>query len=472
MQEQKIEATKYNIIYATISGIKNIEDEIRIDFLNSTLTKDGKVDLSNKKIKAIYGANGAGKSAIISAFDLYKKVCSVPNYLEQPQVVAELDEIINKKLKKASITVVFAYTKGEKVSNVYKHKISIFHGDIVPYQLEEELYEAKDKNKSNGEYKELLKVKDGSIMTSIQSEFIKKEIAKFEKLKLINSSICSNIIAIVNSLTKFISEEESQRKKNGHLSKDFNEHMIFYWSLLSIISVTYMINVYLDIKDRHQYKNPYFDIQKKLKEKKVSDDIIGLLSNSDEKYYFTSLSDIVLKEEIKEYEETYKKIRDFIKIIKPSLKDIIIEHTDYDKDNYKCRKIFVYNDYRIDMEYESTGIKKMVELYTYIKEAFDGGIVFIDEIDANISGVFLDKLMECFNENGKGQLCFTSHNYYSMNKLRKFITLTTIGETGMVVDISKNGNSNPANLFYNGDIMDSPFNIESYDFEKMFVDED
>ena len=471
MQEPKKEATKYNIIYATISGIKNIEDEIRIDFLNSTLNKDGKVDLTNKKIKAIYGANGAGKSAIISAFDLYKKVCSVPNYLEQPQVVAELDELINKKIKKASITVVFAYTKGEKVSRLYKHKISIFHGDIVPYQLEEKLYEAKDKNKSNGEYKELLKVKDGSITISIQTDFIKKEITEFEKLKLINSSIFSNLLSIVNSLSRATIGAETQLK-DGHLSKDFSDHMNFYLSLLCIINFSHKLNIYLDIKDRHQYKNPYFDIQKKLKEKNVSDDIIGLLSNSDEKYYFTSLSDIVLKKEIKKYEETYKKIRDFIKIIKPSLKDIIIEHTDYDKDNYKCRKIFVYDDYRIDMEYESTGIKKMVELYTYIKEAFDGGVVFIDEIDANISGVFLDKLMECFNENGKGQLCFTSHNYYSMNKLRKFITLTTIGETGMVVDISKNGNSNPANLFYNGDIMDSPFNIESYDFEKMFVDED
>ena len=471
MENSNASTKKYNLIYATICGIKNIENEIRIDFLNSTLKKDGKIDLTNKKIKGIYGANGAGKSAIISAFDLYKNICSIPNYLEQPQVVTELNEIINKKIKKAEITVVFASSSDEKVNKIFKHKISIFHGEIVPYQLEEEICEAKDKNKANGEYKEIIKVKDGSIITSIQYYDLKKEIIELEKNKLINSSICSNIPSIINSFSKFLSVEKT--KNDQYLiSKEFMEIMNLYAAIFAFITISLNLHIYLDIKDRHQYKNPYFDIQKKLKEKKVSDDILSLIPNNDEKYYFTSTNDIVPKKEIKKYEESYKKIRDFIKIIKPSLKNIIIDYTDYDKDNYKCRKIFVYDDYKIDMEYESTGIKKMVELYTYIKEAFDGGIVFIDEIDANISGVFLDKLMECFNENGKGQLCFSSHNYYSMNKLKNFITLTTIGESGIVVDISKNGNYNPANLFYNGDIMDSPFNIESYDFEKMFMDED
>ena len=93
--------------------------------------------------------------------------------------------------------------------------------------------------------------------------------------------------------------------------------------------------------------------------------------------------------------------------------------------------------------------------------------IFIDELDANISGVFLDRLLEFFAENGQGQLCFTSHNIMSMNILKQYKnSITVFGETGKVVNVVKNGHYQPVNLYYEGFVEDSPFNINSFDFYK------
>ena len=56
-----------------------------------------------------------------------------------------------------------------------------------------------------------------------------------------------------------------------------------------------------------------------------------------------------------------------------------------------------------------------------------------------------------------------------MNILKQYKnSITVIGETGKVVNVVKNGHYQPVNLFYEGFIEDSPFNINSFDFLKAF----
>lgn len=456
-------STFYRLINVEVQGIKNLKNITKINFLNSTLDNSKKINLKNKKIKAIYGANGSGKSAIMTSLDLYKNVATISNYLEKPEVIKELKEITNKKSKTIYLSCTFAVETNGIVEHIFKHTIEIFKGDIVPYELKESFASAKDIHKANGEYKPIYEVQNGNVnLFSFSDKYINM-FKNMEKLKLINSTITSNFNALINILIELL----PKNKKDIVDDDDLN----FMSCVTFILLIPRDLDVYLDIKDKHAYKDPYFDVKNKLKEKNIDESLISEIIPSGEKYYYTSFEDVIQKQYLQKYKDNYKRIKEFINIIKPSLQDIKIITTDLDKKKYKCSKKFIYEDGEVNFEYESTGIKKMVELYSYIKQAFDGSIVFIDEIDANISGIFLDKLMECFNKYGKGQLCFTSHNYYSMNKLKKFIELTTIGENGLIYDISKNGNSNPANTFYSGQIPDSPFNIESYDFVKMFVDE-
>ena len=47
------------------TGIKSIRNELRLEFYKKTVNKS--FDPSNHRIKAIYGENGCGKTAVVSA---------------------------------------------------------------------------------------------------------------------------------------------------------------------------------------------------------------------------------------------------------------------------------------------------------------------------------------------------------------------------------------------------------------------
>lgn len=59
-----------NLYRIEMFGMKNIQDLITIDFTPASVKESDKKNIS--KVKAICGANGSGKSAIMKAIYLYK----------------------------------------------------------------------------------------------------------------------------------------------------------------------------------------------------------------------------------------------------------------------------------------------------------------------------------------------------------------------------------------------------------------
>lgn len=133
----------------------------------------------------------------------------------------------------------------------------------------------------------------------------------------------------------------------------------------------------------------------------------------------------------------------------------------------------VYDSYKIHAEYESTGIKKLIKLYTYLKEMVHGGIVFIDEFDSNLHDVYLCALLEYLMEYGEGQLCFTTHNVGPMDILkRRKKSIDFLSENHKIYPWTKSGNYSPSRLYRNGMIEGSPFNVDSIDFIGVFGSEE
>jgi AAA15 family ATPase/GTPase len=98
-----------------------------------------------------------------------------------------------------------------------------------------------------------------------------------------------------------------------------------------------------------------------------------------------------------------------------------------------------------------------------------GGIVFIDEMDANIHDVYLDRLIAFLIEEGKGQLCFTTHSLSPIKFLKKGKhSIDFLGEDGSITSWKKNGNYAPDKLYAEGMIPGSPFNFDSFDFYSIF----
>ena len=436
------------IIRFTTKGIKNIDKLTSVNFYNNSVSKGKTIDLEKKNLKGIFGINGAGKSAYVLAVDIYNSITTKSDYLVQDFNKSLLNELINKATKELFLENVFAVSKEDdfnKVEEVLKHTVVIYSSvnefNQKVYRISEKLEKLRG-NTINSNYEEIYNVNDGKL--TVSDKCIDSDLFKDEYSNRLDQSTLSSYL--LNSLAKKNTDEE--------LGKG---------SLLLYLFYTYFnansTKCFIDNDDIHDGIR-FNDIA--ISNEKISKMFDNYIVT------FRINGDIISRDDFDKYEAQVESLKRFIQILKPNLKDIRVDYR-IDGDNYRCNKIFVYDDYEVDEEYESTGIKRIVKMYAYLNLAMKGYKVFIDELDANISGVFLDRLLEFFAENGQGQLCFTSHNIMSMNILKQYKnSITVFGETGKVVNVVKNGHYQPVNLYYEGFVEDSPFNINSFDFYKSF----
>ena len=436
------------IIRFTTKGIKNIDKLTSVNFYNNSVSKGKTIDLEKKNIKGIFGINGAGKSAYVLAVDIYNSITTKSDYLVQDFNKNLLNELINKATKELFLENVFAVSKeddSDKVEEVLKHTVVIYSSvnefNQKVYRISEKLEKLRG-NTINSNYEEIYNVNDGKL--TVSDKCIDSDLFKDEYSNRLDQSTLSSYL--LNSLAK--------KNTDVELGKG---------SLLLYLFYTYFnansTKCFIDNDDIHDGIR-FNDIAiSNAKISKMFDNYIVT---------FRINGDIISRDDFDKYQAQVESLKRFIQILKPNLKDIRVDYR-IDGDNYRCNKIFVYDDYEVDEEYESTGIKRIVKMYAYLNLAMKGYKIFIDELDANISGVFLDRLLEFFAENGQGQLCFTSHNIMSMNILKQYKnSITVFGETGKVVNVVKNGHYQPVNLYYEGFVEDSPFNINSFDFYKSF----
>ena len=176
-------------------------------------------------------------------------------------------------------------------------------------------------------------------------------------------------------------------------------------------------------------------------------------------------SEKIAKEDFYNYQQWVNNLTGFIKVFKTDLQKIEIYKIDCG-DFYECQLIMHYsNGSRINKKYESTGIKKIINLYSALCLLNKGQIVFIDEFDANIHDVLLNKIVQYIVEYADGQFVFTTHNVGVMDTLKnKGCSIDFLSTSSEIVSWIKNGNYSPSNLYKKGLIKLSPFNLEPFDF--------
>ena len=233
------------------------------------------------------------------------------------------------------------------------------------------------------------------------------------------------------------------------------------------------IYVYLDQSDDHREyvtRNSLEIYHDKVKnEDEINSLMISFLEMNNDCFEEISVSENwVYEEEYGKFEKTINALYDFLHIFKSDLRGIEIDR----KENHNfwiCDLVMVYESYKIHAEYESTGIKKLMKLYMYLKEMVHGGIVFIDEFDSNLHDVYLCALLEYLMEYGEGQLCFTTHNVGPMDVLKqRKKSIDFLSEDHKIYPWTKSGNYSPSKLYRNGMIEGSPFNVDSIDFIGVF----
>ena len=421
-----------------INGAKNIDKPVEFFFSNKTIKKEE--DFSNSRIKAIYGPNGSGKSAIVSAMYIYKRLINSLNGINDNFFSNFILEVINKNTKSLLIDVVFTIIDSKPKS--YSHHIELGFNDSNSLIIKRETISLLKGNT----------IKDDNFIRLVNIENGELKELKNEKNHLLDTTSL-----YINSLNLLSSQSITTIFLKLLNSKEYICNKLIYDSLLSILLFANNLEVELNKEDEHfDYITTKINNKLDNKEKNKSIDIYSLSTNNRDK---------VNVKDIEKYEDNIKGLCKYIKIFKPDLSEIIIDKKINDE-LYYCDKIFVYGKKKINVEFESTGIKKLVKMYSVLKSCANGSIAFIDEMDANLHDVYFSKLIEFFKLDSKGQLCFTTHNIEPIDILKSNShSLDFISNDSRVYSWKKDGNKSPTSKYVNGLIPYSPFNVNSFDFD-------
>lgn len=437
------------LVNYTVQGVKTLEKKITLSFYKKTIER--KPNTQNYNIKAIYGMNGSGKSAIIASVDILRNLLISPGYLNNPFVQKNLEELVSKKTGKIDISANFIADMGNDV-RLYRYSVVISKNSNGVYFIECESLLSRNATSKSEKMDILYKVEEGKLDIGVGIESTLKDISIEKTLNLLeNSAFCGLFMEKI-----FL---QLVNKKSEVVSSMFVRNMV------ALYVFGKKIHVYIDQSDDHR---DYF-LRNSMLSNEDSFEIDSLMKHyvqmDRESLNTISVSrNVVSRNAYDSFQKDIKKLCDFIRIFKTDLCGIEIEKKE-DADNYICNLLMMYESYKVDAEFESTGVKKLIKLYTYLREMVQGGIVFVDEFDSNLHDVYLCALLEYLMEYGKGQLCFTTHNVGPMDVLKqnkKSIDFLSVDHE--IHPWITNGNYSPSKLYRGGMITGSPFNVDSIDF--------
>lgn len=424
-----------------ICGIKNIEKPVVLSFYKKTIEND--FNPADYRVKAIFGENGSGKTALIQAVKILRSILLDENYLYDSETQRFLVETVNKNTKVGYIECEFIIT-GDS-SHICNYHVDFAVKDDRRFYIYHERYMTKNGKYSKNKYNTIFETKQGELVAYGTGD----SIDSFKRAT-------QNLLGQRSFLTFAFNESLVDVRSVG---REFS-----YFSLIYLLLFALSVNVYLDEEDNHIN---YF-IKKRIEEIDIDDlssEKISYIKQASEQIlssYFDTR--IVPKDSFSGFQKRVGNMSSFLKIFKPDLEGIEIEKKET-PDYYKCELILVYENYRIDQELESKGIKKLIKLFNYLNAASNGMIVFVDELDSSINDIYLDKLIEFFMYYAEGQLCFTSHNLSPMNILNdNKCSISFISGINTIHTWTRNGNESPERAYRNGFIADSPFNVDATDF--------
>lgn len=446
------------LVNYSVKGIKTLDQLVSLSFYKKTISGDP--DTQEYNIKGIYGMNGSGKSAIISSVEILRNLLVDPGYLNNPIAQKNLDAMINKKTGQLFIEADYM-VKAEAVIMLFRYSVTLEKDISGKFTISHERLSVKKAASKSESMEILFEVNNGEIVTISE----RTEEDGFSD-KIVTKTM--NLLETASISALFYEKFLISGMKNPE------EHKGIIWAHLCLLYLFgKKLHVYLDQSDDHRdyvVKNSLKGYDDREKYKDEMDTLLNSLMemNNDYLNVISVTGNIVSKSLYKNFEKYIAKLYEFLHIFKSDLREIEIDRKE-NRDLWVCDLVMVYDSYKIHAEYESTGIKKLIKLFAYLREMVEGGIVFIDEFDSNLHDVYLCALLEYLMDYGEGQLCFTTHNVGPMDILRqRKKSIDFLSENHRIYSWKTNGNYSPSKLYRNGMIEGSPFNVDSIDFIGVF----
>lgn len=426
--------TIYKIKSIEINGAKSIENSLIINYYPQTIktlkNEAHKKDMIyNSKVKAIYGPNGSGKTAFIEAVMLYKTIVYETSIVSLNEL---FKTFINKNSNIFEITIKFVSINLEGKTNKQKsfeHHIKIEKSRDEFIISEEKIsegpnciYDFDNNNSDLKKYQSITKMFINAVRDDSSNAEFKKKLTFYGIVKGKESAVY-NCIDFSRRITIINDEKDDHsfynfKKNNSSTESDYIEENYKKYSVKQKINFDH---------DRRKYENRI----------------------------------ILNKEFIEKFEDELNRKTMFLKLFKPEIDKITYEKQE-EKDYYIIKIQCQYEKYKIDLELESAGIKKLLNLEDALYNLKKGNIVFFDEYDSHLHDFACSKILEHIFYDTTGQFTFTTHNSFLMDIISsENNSIDIINVKNEVYTFKKNGNRVPSIINKLGNFnKDNYYNID------------
>lgn len=440
---------KFVIKRIEIGGIKNLSETLSLSLV---CEKKRPSSYCKKKVIAIYGPNGAGKSAFIHGIEILKNTLLDESYLLDRISNKYVLNLINKNSRRACIGIDFS-AEGKNTRSDFRYEICLAVDNDDSVFIEEEKLTSFSLKFERRASRIIFHSKNGSVL---ETQFSKTMQVKMENLTKRRSFLN---IAMENLDCNFASQSDGTNANRRFVDAD---KKLMSPLLNAILKMQYFM---LKLDNHSTYASDFSSMVKRIYD---SDDYNNLNIRT---FFDHTKGDTryIDKELYEEFKTSVKNLSLFIQLFKSDLLGIEIES----KENGNvmiANLIFKYDGYSLNEEFESTGIKKLVDLFFFFSQAMHpNNILFVDELDSSINDVYLIKLVEYFQRFSDGQLVFTTHNVSPMDLLKKDKEcIAFINSSGKMTYWKQVGSYSPSKLYREGYIKGLPFNLNAVDFGEIF----
>ena len=146
----------------SVKGIKTLDELVSLSFYKKIIPQNP--DTQEYNIKAIYGMNGTGKSAIVCSVEILKNLFSNEDYLANPLAQKKLDALINKKTNELFIEVDYLYRYDNDQLFQFCYTVTVSRNFSGKYVISYEKLESKKATSKSDKMSTIFEIQNGELV--------------------------------------------------------------------------------------------------------------------------------------------------------------------------------------------------------------------------------------------------------------------------------------------------------------------
>jgi AAA15 family ATPase/GTPase len=445
----------------------------RIELTNFKGVQHGVIELNCAKefvpydtksdILGLYGQNGSGKSSVVQALSAVKGILS--GYKLGSAFTRFVD--VNADYAIINVEFDFQYIDGRIATVSYEVKI----------EVKEQKVESASDSSNDQKTKMVIGIFDEVIKTNLYAD---GTIGRMHTI--IDTS--SDKLLCNESLEEYYFDSKNNNVRNEliYLKRKLREDS-YSFVFAEAVSETF------NVRNEEENHSTYYEILAELQ--LFARDflyVVGTQSSGlvqlragipiympmHDRPLILSSKTVLSNDEYMQVQHTFSQINMVLETLIPDLQlelKAIPTILEDGSEGFFARIMSIRGDRVFPFEYESDGIIKIVSILADYVLAFVQGSVtlVVDEFDSGVFEFLLGELLQIFENSGKGQFIFTSHNLRPLEVInKKFIRFTTADPQNRYYKLKNVGSTNNLRDLYLREVQLGNQDVEIYRRTKSF----